>query len=213
MKGRHIHWTELEMAFIKARCTWRRVDLHAKFCEVFGRSDVSVSAITGLCKRNGWMTGRNGRFTAETPSWNKGQCMPFNAASAATRFQKGKRSGRANHLYKPIGTERITVDGYIERKVNDDMPLQARWRAVHLIRWEEMHRRLPKGMALKCLDGDKTNTDPSNWTAIPRAMLPRLNGKFGRNFDSAPAELKPTIMAVVRLEHEVNQARKGKRNG
>jgi hypothetical protein len=31
-------------------------------------------------------------------------------------------------------------------------------------------------MALKCLDGNKQNTDPSNWEAVPRALLPRLAG-------------------------------------
>jgi hypothetical protein len=42
-------------------------------------------------------------------------------------------------------------------------------------------------------------------------MLPRLNGKGsrGRDYDTAPAELKPTIMAVAKLEHGV--AAKSKR--
>ena len=69
---------------------------------------------------------------------------------------------------------------------------------------------LPQGMCLKCLDGDKTNTDPSNWKAIPRALLPRLNGRFGRDYDAAPAELKPTILAIAELEHQARTVRKGK---
>lgn len=213
MKGRPHNFTEIELAFIKVRATLPRAELHAEFCRVFGREEVTKEALSSLCKRNGWLTGRTGRFTPDTAAWNKGQPMPYNPNSAATRFKKGQRSGRANHLYKPIGTERITVYGYIERKINDDMPMQGRWRAVHLIRWEELHGPLPEGMALKCLDGNKFNTAPANWKAIPRAMLPRLNGKSGRRFEHAPAELKPTIMAVAQLEHEIHQARKGKRNG
>ncbi|MFD2855379.1 HNH endonuclease [Seohaeicola zhoushanensis] len=90
------------------------------------------------------------------------------------------------------------------------MPLQARWRAVHLIHWEERNGPLPKGYALKCLDGDKLNTDPANWEAI-RALLPRLNGRFGRNYDTAPAELKPTIMTITKLEHRARELRQQER--
>ena len=48
---------------------------------------------------------------------------------------------------------------------------------------------VPDGHRLKCLDGDKTNCDPSNWEAVPMALAPRLNGRFGRGYDTAPAEL------------------------
>lgn len=103
----------------------------------------------------------------------------------------------------------MSKDGYRERKVNDDLPLQRRWRAVHLVEWEAINGPLPAGHALKCLDGDKTNTAPSNWQLIPRALLPRLNGRFGRDYDHAPAELKPTIMATAKLEHRLREIRKG----
>jgi hypothetical protein len=56
-------------------------------------------------------------------------------------------------------------------------------------------------MVLKCLDGNKLNTDPSNWEAVSCGLLPRLNGAGGRGYEAAPPELKPTIMAVAKLEH------------
>lgn len=177
--------------------------------EMFGRDDVSQQNITSLCKRNGWLTGRTGHFVKGQPSHNKGKKGFYAPGSEKGWFKKGQRSGVAVRLYKPIGTERMSKDGYLERKINDGMPLQARWRAVHLIRWEEANGPIPDGHALKCLDGDKTNTDPVNWTAIPRALLPRLNGRFGRDYDTARDELKPTIMAVAKLEHAAREARKG----
>jgi hypothetical protein len=61
--------------------------------------------------------------------------------------------------------------------------------------------RYPDGHVLKCLDGNKQSTDPSNWELIPRALLPRLGGRFGRDYDNAPDASKPTIMAVAKLEH------------
>lgn len=160
-------------------------------------------ASPAACRTNG-RQGIGTRFAKGHVPANKGVKRPAGWAPGRmreTQFTKGERRGVAVKLYKPIGTERVSKDGYLERKVNDGMPLQRRWRAVHLIRWEEINGTLPKGHALKCLDGDKSNTDPSNWTLVPRALLPRLNGKYGRDYDAAPADLKPAILAIAKLEH------------
>lgn len=209
MRGGPIRYTEAELAWVEANCEMPRRDLHRAFVETFGRTDVSQANIHALCKRNGWNTGRTGRFAPGQEAWNAGKPMPYHPNSARTRFRKGNRTGKAAEKYKPIGTERISHDGYLERKIHDGMPLQSRWRSVQLIRWEEIHGTLPDDMCLKCLDGDRLNTDPSNWEAIPRALLPRLNGRFGRGYDAAPAELKPTIMATAKLEHRARSIRKG----
>lgn len=213
MKGHWISYSQTEMDFIRDRCTMIRADLHAAFVKRFDRADVSLKNLNALCKRNGWMTGRNGQFNPDQISWNKGKKMPFNANSARTQFQKGERRGAAVRLYKPIGTERRSKDGYLERKINDDLPLQGRWRAVHLINWEQVNGPLPAGMALKCLDGDKANLAPSNWEAIPRALLPRLNGINGRGYDKAPDEAKSAIMATTKLEHKVRTLKTARKGG
>lgn len=207
MKGRAIKYSDAELVFIEALQALPRRDLHAEFCKYSGRNDVSIDNIKRLCNRKGWNTGRTGQFPKGNVSHNKGkkgQCAP---GSEKGWFKKGGRTGRANDLYKPIGTERLSKDGYLERKIHDGMPLQSRWRAVHLVEWEKKHGPLPKGMCLKCLDGDKTNTNPSNWEAIPRALLPRLNGRFGRGYDQAEPEVKATILAIVKLEHQAREAK------
>jgi hypothetical protein len=81
----------------------------------------------------------------------------------------------------------------------------------HRYLWEKANGPVPEGMRLKCLDGDRTNCDPSNWRAVPYALAPRLNGRFGRGYDAAPPELKPTIMAITELEHKARQVLKGGR--
>lgn len=128
-----------------------------------------------------------------------------------TQFVKGERRGVAVKLYKPVGTERLSKEGYLERKIHDGMPLQSRWRAVHLVEWEAVNGPIPEGHALKCLDGNRLNTAPSNWELIPRAVLARLNG--GRHkrrlaFDDAAPEVKPILMTMAKLEHRAKQARK-----
>lgn len=211
MKGRAIDYLPEELAWIEARKDWPRAILHSGFCFRFGRRDVSKGALNALCKRNGWKTGRSGCFQPGLVPHNKGKPMPpeTRAKVAPTMFKPGSRHGEADRRYKPIGTVRVT-NGYLKQKVHDGMPPQSRWRLVHVIRWEAEHGPVPPGMALKCLDGNRQNTDPENWEAIPRGMLPRLaGGRWNRlPYDSAPDELKPTIMAIAKLDHAARAAAK-----
>lgn len=208
MKGRRISYSASELLWIEATRAWPRRAAHAVFCAQFGRRDVSLDNYISLCKRKGWLTGRDGRFAPGAVPATKGRKMPYNAASARTQFKKGQAPPNT----KPLGHERITKDGYVEISVAETNPYtgyQRRYVHKHRHLWEQANGPVPEGMCLKSLDGDKTNTDPANWVVIPRALLPRLNGRFGRNYDEAPPELKPTIMAIARLEHSARTARKG----
>ncbi|TZG26477.1 HNH endonuclease [Sphingomonas montanisoli] len=212
MKGRSIPYSPAELAWLETNRSMPIADYHRGFSVAFDREDVSAANLHALRKRKGWRTGRSGHFAKGQVPANKGKTMPYHPNSAATRFKPGERRGVAVKLYKPIGTERLSKEGYVERKIHDGLPLQSRWRAVHLIRWEEANGPLPAGQALKCLDGDRTNTDPNNWAEIPRALLPRLNGgrhKTRLAFDEASPELKPTILATAKLAHASRLARKG----
>lgn len=209
MKSRWIHYSTAELDWLQQRSTMPRRQLHTAFASKFSRDDVSVANIKSLCTRNSWTTGRTGQFEPGQTPPNKGKKMPFNANSARTQFKKGHRGGKASQLYKPVGTERHSKDGYVERKIHDGMPLQSRWRAVHLLNWEQKHGSLPDGHCLKCIDGDKSNTATTNWMAIPRALLPRLNGRWTLlNYDNAEPELRPYILAAAKLKHAARESAK-----
>lgn len=210
MKGAQIPYSVAELAWIRERSTDPRPATHAAFCSRFERADVSLQNLNALCKRKGWLTGRTGCFAPGTAPPNKGKTMPYNANSAATRFQPGSRTGRAEALYKPIGTERLTKDGYRQRKMHDDMPMHTRWQLVQRVEWEAVNGPIPDGYALKCLNGDRKDCRPSNWEAVPRGVLSRLNEGRHRTqiaYDAAPAELKPTVMAIAKLKHAAQVAR------
>lgn len=216
MKGRAIPYSTAEMAWLEANKTLSIGDYHAAFLERFGRADVSAANLHALRKRKGWRTGRTGCFVKGQEPVNKGKkCAPgkggLHPNSRRTQFKKGQMSGTAQHNYKPIGYERITEDGYVERKISDTGTARQRWRAVHLLNWEAIHGALPEGHALKCLDGNKQNTEPGNWELVHRGVLARLNGgRFRKTipYDAAPAELKPTVMAVAKLKHAASERRK-----
>lgn len=127
--------------------------------------------------------------------------MPYNANSARTQFKKGGLPLNTKYA----GHERVSKDGYVEISVKQTNPhtgYERRYVLKHRWQWEKKHGPIPAGMVLKC-KGDHLNTDPSNWELIPRGVLPRLNGRFGRGYDEAPAEVKPAIMAVAKLEHQL----------
>lgn len=214
MKGQWVRYSADELAWIKAFADMPRREMHALFVQVWNRPEVTHDQIKALCTRKGWKSSSTGQFAKGNVPHNTGKKGHNPIGCRATQFKPGQpRSGHAVTLYKPIGTERVTCDGYVERKVNDGPVARKRWQAVHRLNYEAIHGPVPKGHRLKCLDGNKSNTDASNWKAIPMALAPRLDGRFGRGFEQAPAELKPLILATAELEHAARQARKDASNG
>lgn len=208
MKGRAIEYLPEELAWIEARKDWPRKQLASAFQFRFGREDVSQVHLSALCKRMGWKTGRTGCFVPGQAAHNKGK--PMRDEVKAKCLQTAFRKGNLPHNTRYLGHERVSKDGYVEISVDQVNPhtgFGRRYVLKHRWLWEQKNGPLPAGTALKCRDGDKTNTDPDNWEAVPRAILPRLAGsKVGINYDQAPAELKPTIMAIAKLDHARREA-------
>lgn len=216
LKGRGWKFSAAERAWLKENCTLPLGRYFEAFQAEFERPDVTAQQLNALRKREGWRTGRTGRFAKGQAPANKGKpCPPGTGGrhpnARRTQFQAGHRGGKAAESYQPIGTE-VVRDGYLVRKIHDGLPMQSRWRAVHLLRWEEANGPIPDGYCLKVLDGDRLNTDPANWTMISRGVLPRLNGckaSHGFAFDNASPEVKPTLLAIAKLDHAAHRARRG----
>lgn len=207
-KGHHIRYSAEELAWVKANARRPRPAALAEFRERFQRPEISLSNFASLCKRNGWLTGRDGRFPAGHKPHNTGKPHPH---KSHTQFRQGNVPANC----KPMWDERIGRDGYIEVKVPLRNPYtghSSRYMHKHRYLWEQVNGPLPKGMALKCLDGNRTNCEPSNWVAVPRAFLPRLaGGRWGRqSYDEAPPEVKPVLLAIAKLEYAARKKRKEK---
>lgn len=206
--GYSLSYSEAELAFIKRRRKWDRTKLYAAFTTAFPHHAILLDSFKQICLRHVGPNGRDARFKKGIVPANKGKKMPFNANSARTQFKKGSRNGRAVEVYKPIGSERLSKEGFLERKIHEGLPFQSRWRGVHLLNWESENGPVPDAHVLKCLDGDRLNTAPSNWQLISRAVLARLNKKRGLRFDQAAPELKPTIMAIAKLQDGLGRRRR-----
>lgn len=118
--------------------------------------------------------GRAHRFKPGQKPWNYGIEYQAGGRSAETRYAPGNRSGRAVAMWQPVGATRIK-DGYLERKINDGMPIHRRWRGEHLVIWEAVNGPLPKGHAIVFRDGERTHITLENLELVSRRELMRRN--------------------------------------
>lgn len=161
---------------------------------VLGRS---ASAVQNRALKLGLKKTDNvGRFGPGNPPWNKGTHWVAGGRSAETRFKPGQLSGRARVLLKPIGAERLSKDGYLQRKVNNDLPIQRRWRAVHILLWESVNGPLPKGYAVTFKDGNKQNITLDNLQLTARQDLMRRNSVHNHG---------PEIAAAIQLKGAITR--------
>ena len=213
MKGRSIAYSAAEMAWLEANRLMVISDYHRAFVAAFGR-EVSAANLHALRKRKGWRTGRTGCFEKSQAPVNKGvPCAPGTGGRHPNAQKSQFKKGQEPHNTKYLGHERLSKDGYVEISIAETNPHTGygrRYVHKHVHLWEAVNGPVPDGFCLKALDGDKSNTDPANWEAIPRAVLARLNG--GRHkkrlaYNEAPPEIRPTLMAMAKVEHRVRELR------
>jgi hypothetical protein len=210
MRGHAIRYSRAELKWLERNHKLPIAKYAENFRAKFGRDDVKARHLHALRRRKGWKTGRTGRFEKGQEPANKGKrCAEGKGGrhpnSRKTQFKKGALPP----TYRGPGYERVDEKvGYVILIVAETNPhTGAKTRPVlkHRWLWEKANGPVPAGHALKCLDGNRTNCDPSNWVAVPRALLPRLAGRWRIPYDTAPDELKPAIMAVAKLEHSLRE--------
>ncbi len=141
--------------------------------------------------------GEDTRFKPGLTPWNKG-LKGMGGGGAETQFKKGEISGRAREIMKPIGAERISVEGYLERKIDDTPGLQwnRQWERVHKILWESAHGPVPKGYVIVFKNGDKTDIRLENLECISRVEL--MGRNTYHNYGKEVAELIQLRGAISR---------------
>jgi hypothetical protein len=210
-------WTRAEEAVLRARYPHERTATIARSLRRPLSSTYQHAARLGLSKtaaylasadacrlRRGDNPGVPFRFKKGHVPANKGLRRPGwgPGRMKETWFKRGVRQCVAVRLYKPIGTERMSKDGYLERKTNDNLPLQARWRAVHLLVWEEEHGPVPKGHAIVFRNGDKRDIRLDNLECITRRELMARNAVH-----NLPKPLAQAIQLLGALNRKIRRRR------
>lgn len=170
--------------------------LGLKKSEAFLASTASGRIATGSS------VGADGRFKKGSVPFNKGLRRPPGWAPgrmATSQFKKGRPAHEARN-YVPIGTERVSKDGYLERKVTDDPTLAPtrRWVGVHRLVWEEANGPIPPGHAIAFHDGNNRNLELANLELISNAEKMRRN-----TIHRYPPELKQAIRLVGKLRRAI----------
>lgn len=170
--------------------------LTVKFNKKF-ETNKSIIAIHSICKRMGWFTGRTGCFEKDHKPWNtgtKGICKKNKGC-----FPKGNKPKN----WKPIGSERIDVNGYILVKTAEPNV----WQFKHLIVWTAAHGKPEKGHVIQFKDNNRLNCALDNLEEVSRAVSLYLNRN---NYAKTPMEFKPSLRAVAEIVVKISERRRRK---
>ena len=109
------------------------------------------------------------RYKKGSVPFNKGKQMSKSTyrSCAPTMFKKGQVP--KNH--KPLGSLRVTKDGYFEIKVTEPN----KWQAYHRLMWEETFGPIPKGGVVRFVTNNKMNVHPFNLELIDRRKNMKQN--------------------------------------
>ena len=188
----------------------------ADLARVLGRDERSVyakAAAMGLKKSEDYLASaqagriQRGRadprmvatqFKPGLEPWNKGVRYEAGGRSAQTRF----KPGGLPHTTLPIGSLRVSKDGYLERKFSDEKygSPSRRWRSVHRLVWEAAHGPTPPGHIVVFLPGRFTAVEAD--ITLDRLELISRAENARRNH---PRSKSPELARLVQLKGAITR--------
>ena len=199
---KHPEYTEFMLEYIPGHT---EQDIRQEFERLFGIV-LTEGQIGNFKHEYGIKSGTDGgQFKSGQISHNKGKKMSpeIRAKVSRTFFTKGHRPA----TYRPVGSERLNVDGYIEVKVQDPSKWQTKQRVVY----EQYYgKKKKKNEVIVFLDGNKLNFDINNLYKMNRAELARYNQDhlYGKD-----REISRAAAHIARLKAEIKRNEKPTRNG
>ena len=166
-KGKRLHiWTIKEKEYLGEITPGRHYKEIQEIMSINFNIDFTLEQIKGAISRCNLSTGFNGQFNKQHIPANKGSGICAKGCEK-TWFKKGIIP--PNH--REVGSERITVDGYIEVKVSEPN----KWRLKQQLVWKKHNGNIPKGHVILFGDGNKLNLDINNLILVSRQQLLILN--------------------------------------
>lgn len=149
--------------------------------------------------RRGAHVGAATQFRPGQEPWNKGTNFTAGGRSAETRFKPGNKP----HTWHPLGHERLSKEGYLQRKMADTGCTRKDYVPVHHLVWKDAGREIPPGHALTFRDGNKRNFALENLELVARADLMRRN-----SYHNYPKEVAQAIQLRGALNRKINRLTK-----
>lgn len=192
-------YTEEEQKFMKEYVLGHSYrEIQKAFTEKFGW-EISLGQVNAYIGNHHLNTGRTGRFQKGQEPPNKGKKGTCAAGCEKTWFKKWHIPAN----YRPVGSERVNVDGYVEVKVADPN----KWKLKHRVVWESVNGKIPKGYIIIFRDNDKTNTDIDNLLLIKRGAHAVLNHTGLCKYSG---EFKETAVCIAELKAVTSRAKNRK---
>lgn len=205
-------WTEQELETLRKMYADTKT---AKLAALLGRTERSVYmaadslglkksaaylASPDACRlRRGAHVGAETQFKPGHAAWNKGTKFTAGGRSAETRFKPGNKP----HTWNPLGHERLSKGGYLQRKMADTGCTRKDYVPVHHLVWKDAGREIPPGHALTFRDGNKRNFALENLELVARADLMRRN-----SYHNYPKEVAQAIQLRGALNRKINRLAK-----
>lgn len=171
--------------------------VYAKAAELSLKKTPEYYASPDACRlRRGDNIGVAFRFQKGHVPANKGQKGFNHPGMQATQFKKGQRP----HTWHPIGSERHSKEGYLQRKLTDTGVTRRDYVPVHHIVWREAGRDIPKGFHLSFKDGNKANITLENLELVSYAEMMKRN-----SFHNYPKEIAQIIQLRGAVNRQINR--------
>lgn len=198
--GAPYRWTQERLDFIAENYKGVPYKEMARMVnEKFGEPYITVNNIKPLYVKMGYKNGNNSKFYKGQETWNKGRKVSDSVREkmAGTMFKKGNRPRN----WKPVGSERVSVDGYVEIKVAEPN----KWKLKHRVVWEQAYGPIPKDYCVTFKDRNPLNLELDNLMVIKRSQLSIMN-KVGL-YSEIP-ELTEVGAQVAELMNKINRRKR-----
>lgn len=141
-------------------------------------------------------SGLTGRFEKGHRPLNKGVKRKLHPDFLKWCYKKGNRPP----TYKPVGTERVTSDGYTLVKVSDEGTPAERWKKKHILLWEREHGPVPEGMTIGFKNQDKSDIRLENLMCITKQEHALMN--FKKRYSEDPDVTENNVL-ITKIERKV----------
>lgn len=171
-------------------------EIQREFTKKFGW-EISLGQVNSYIGNHHLNTGRTGQFQKGQEPHNKGKKGTCADGCEKTWFKKG----HIPQNYRPVGSERVNKDGYVEVKVEDPN----KWKLKHRVVWEAANGKIPKGCIIIFRDNDKTNINIDNLLLINRGTHAVLNHTGLCEYGG---EFKETAIRIAELKVASSKAKR-----
>nr|WP_314758102.1 HNH endonuclease signature motif containing protein [uncultured Lachnoanaerobaculum sp.] len=194
LKRMQIRYTDEEKAFLRSFIPGHfSCEIQSAFEEKFGKC-LTYAQIKSFKGNNKICSGVNTTFKKRHVPANKGKKMRAEqyAKCKGTMFKKG----HSPQNYRPVGSERVNVDGYIEVKVEDPN----KWNLKHRVIWEEHNGEIPKGKLVIFRDNNPLNCNIDNLLLISKGENMKMNNIGACAYKGLEKEV---LLNTIRLKNAI----------